>query len=94
MRIVAHSVCLERRENRRAHIVRRRNLGERERFRRILQTLEMTVQLGNASVINAQALPNGVAALNDAVEYRNACLLARHKLAVDAHQDIGISRIG
>ena len=54
----------------------------------------MSIQLGDAVVVDTQSLPDCVTALHNAVEYRNFCILARFEFAIDMHQDLGISGVG
>jgi hypothetical protein len=43
-------------------------------------------QCGNPAVVYPQAFPDGVAALNDAVEDRDTSLRARFQFAVDVNE--------
>jgi len=74
-------------------LVVKRNVGKRQRERRASQSVEMLVQLEDSPVVDAQALPDGVAALNRGVERADAGLVTVNQLTVDVDQQILVLRI-
>jgi hypothetical protein len=51
----------------------------------------VTAKLGNATVVDTQAFPNGVPALNGAVEYRDLGVLSRQELSAYVDEDVCIA---
>ena len=87
MRLVGHTVCLQRAEKRITNFLCRGNIVERQCLRRVLQALQMSLQRRDAAFVNAQALPDSVTALHDTVEYGDFRIGPLHQLAIDVHHD-------
>ena len=91
MHAVPHLVGCERASDFFGDFFARRNLDERKSAGRTLQPIEMLLELENPALINSQSFPDGVAALNDGIEWADTSLLAMHQLTVDVYDQIAVS---
>src|SRR5260370_19707293 len=69
----------------------RPNFGERKRGSRLVQTIEMLVQFENATAVNAQSFPNGVATLHRRIERTDSRFVAMNQLTVNVNDQIAVS---
>ena len=90
---VAHVVRPEGIENRVADVFYRGHGGERERLGGILQAGEVRGERGDPAIVDTQAFPHGVTALDDTVENGNASLGTRLQLAVDVDENVLVAGI-
>ena len=94
MRAVAHAVGFERPKDGETDLVASRNALEGHRLRRVEQAVEMAIEIGDLALVDAQALPDRVAALHHAVEDRNLRFGARLQGVADPYLDRGVARVG
>src|SRR4030095_16896757 len=78
MNAISHLVCGERALDFLDDFLARRNFGERQGARRTLESVEMFVELKNSAAIQAQPLPDGVAALHCRIEWANPGFVTMH----------------
>src|SRR5205085_2686265 len=71
----------------------RRHFCKRQCLRRAAQSIEVLIEPKDASVIQPQPFPDGVATLHHRIERADAGLIARQQLAVDINNDITISLV-
>ena len=91
---VTHTIGFQCGKQGRADLVALRHAGEGERVRGVEQAVQMRIQFGDTAVIDAQALPDRVPALNRAVEHRDPCLIAGQQAAADMDHYPGVPGIG
>ena len=91
---VAHPVRLQGREQRLSNVVSSGDVPERHGARRVDQPVEVIVETEDATVVNAQAFPDGVAALDRAVEHRDLRIVPWDEAVPDPHLDVGVARVG
>ncbi|MHC4211673.1 MAG: hypothetical protein ACYSWT_18420 [Planctomycetota bacterium] len=68
----------------------RRNLFEGQGPGRAAEPIEVLGQLEDPSLVDAQPLPHGVAALDGRVERADPRLVARPEVAVDVDEDVAV----
>jgi len=90
---VAHFVCSKRAFDFFDDFFARRDFRERQLAGRTLQPVQMLVQLENMAVVQTQAFPDRVAALDCRIKRADSSLVAMHQLPVDVHDQIAISLI-
>jgi len=88
---VAHPIDCKGLENALAHKFARRHVDKGQGPGRVLQPLQMLVQLKHPAVVDAQALPHRVAALHSAVEDAYFGQVSRHESVAHPHQDLCVS---
>ena len=93
MRFVGHAVGFEGAEERLPDFITRGHFCERKCLGGVLHSLEMTAQCGDSSLVYAEALPDTIAALYDAVEDRNLRVVSRQYFAINVNLDVLISRV-
>ena len=93
MHAVPHSIGLESLEDGVSEDVTGRDVGKGQRVRGIDESIEVWLQLNGVPVGDAQAFPDGVPALNHAVQHMDAGLVTGHK-AVDPALGAGVAGIG
>ena len=94
MCFIGHAIGFEGAEERLPDFTTRGHFCKRKRLGRVLHSLEMTAQCGDSSLVYAEALPDAIAALHDAVEDRNLCVASRQYFAVNVNLDVFISWVG
>ena len=94
MHSVPHAIGLEGLEDGALDFVSRRHFGERHGMGGVEQAVEMVVEIGDPSVVDPQALPHRIAALDRAVEDGYLRFAARLQFTANVDQDIGVTGIG
>src|SRR5690606_7369225 len=69
----------------------RRDLGERQRLGRADEAVEVGVEAEDAAVVEAEPLPDGVAALDGRVERAHAGLVAVDEATVDVDEEVAVA---
>ena len=66
---------------------------ERQGSGRMLQPVEMFVELENPTVVESQSFPHRIAALHRRIEWADPCFIAMHQLPVDVHNQVAVSLV-
>jgi hypothetical protein len=66
------------------------NFGKRERRRRTMQSVEMLMQLEDASVVKPQSFPDCVTALHSGIKRADPGFIAMDELTVDIDDQVAI----
>src|SRR5205823_6481114 len=93
MHAICHLIRFQRAADLLSDLLVRWNLRICQGQRRAAQPVEMLVESKDATVVQAQALPDRVAALHDGVERADGGLVAMHEPAVDVDDEIAISLV-
>ena len=94
MYFIAHVVGFERFKDRGFDCFTRGDIRKSHCFGRVEEAVEVRVELEDFTVVHAQALPYGIAALNCAVKDGDFGVFAGEQFTADIDEDVFVSRIG